>query len=381
MEITQLLQRLNPIQQEAVRQVEGPLLLLSGAGSGKTRVITYRIAHLIHHHEVSPYNILAVTFTNKAASEMKNRLAHLISEDVSQEIWVSTFHSSCARILRKHIDRLGYHTSFTIYDSADQITLIKSLLKEFQFREELHNPRAIKSRISDAKNQLMSPTDYDVSIQSESGFVNPFEENVSQIFSAYQKQLRANNALDFDDLILMTVELFETFPDVLEFYQKRFRYIMVDEYQDTNQCQYRLVRALARKHKNLCVVGDDDQSIYAFRGADINNILNFEQDYQNIRILRLEQNYRSTQNILEAANLVIQNNNQRKEKSLWTENQSGELIRIFEASDEVEEASYVVKEIRNYKQKGKSYSDCVIFYRINAQSRTFEDALREENIP
>ena len=227
----------------------------------------------------------------------------------------------------------------------------------------------------------MSPTDYDVSIQSESGFVNPFEENVSQIFSAYQKQLRANNALDFDDLILMTVELFETFPDVLEFYQKRFQYIMVDEYQDTNQCQYRLVRALARKHKNLCVVGDDDQSIYAFRGADINNILNFEQDYQNIRILRLEQNYRSTQNILEAANLVIQNNNQRKEKSLWTENQSGELIRIFEASDEVEEASYVVKEIRNYKQKGKSYSDCVIFYRINAQSRTFEDALREENIP
>ena len=381
MEITQLLQSLNPIQQEAVRQVEGPLLLLSGAGSGKTRVITYRIAHLIHHHEVSPYNILAVTFTNKAASEMKNRLAHLISEDVSQEIWVSTFHSSCARILRKHIDRLGYHTSFTIYDSADQITLIKSLLKEFQFREELHNPRAIKSRISDAKNQLMSPTDYDVSIQSESGFVNPFEENVSQIFSAYQKQLRANNALDFDDLILMTVELFETFPDVLEFYQKRFRYIMVDEYQDTNQCQYRLVRALAKKHKNRCVVGDDDQSIYAFRGADINNILNFEQDYQNIRILRLEQNYRSTQNILEAANLVIQNNNQRKEKSLWTENQSGELIRIFEASDEVEEASYVVKEIRNYKQKGKSYRDCVIFYRINAQSRTFEDALREENIP
>ena len=381
MEITQLLQSLNPIQQEAVRQVEGPLLLLSGAGSGKTRVITYRIAHLIHHYEISPYNILAVTFTNKAASEMKNRLAHLISEEVSQKIWVSTFHSSCARILRRHIDRLGYHTSFTIYDSADQITLIKSLLKEFQFREELHNPRAVKSRISDAKNQLMSPTDYDVSIRSESGFVNPFEENVSQIFSAYQKKLRANNALDFDDLILMTVQLFETFPDVLEFYQKRFQYIMVDEYQDTNQCQYRLVRALARKHKNLCVVGDDDQSIYAFRGADINNILNFEQDYQNIRILRLEQNYRSTQNILEAANLVIQNNNQRKEKSLWTENQSGELIRIFEASDEVEEANYVVNEIRNYKHKGKPYSDCVIFYRINAQSRTFEEALREENIP
>ena len=313
MTISNLLESLNPIQQEAAKHFEGPLLLLSGAGSGKTRVITYRIAHLIHQHRVSPYNILAVTFTNKAAGEMKKRLADLVGEETSPKIWVSTFHSSCARILRRHIDRLGYSTSFTIYDSADQITLIKSILKELQLREELNKPRAVQSRISSAKNQLMSPTDYEISIRSGVSFVNPFEENVAQVFSTYQKQLRKNNALDFDDLLLITVELFKTCPDVLEFYQNRFQHIMVDEYQDTNHCQYQIVRELAKDHQNLCVVGDDDQSIYAFRGADINNILNFEQDYQNIKTLRLEQNYRSTKNILEAANLVIQNNDHRKE--------------------------------------------------------------------
>ncbi len=381
MTISNLLESLNPIQQEAAKHFEGPLLLLSGAGSGKTRVITYRIAHLIHQHRVSPYNILAVTFTNKAAGEMKKRLTDLVGEEISLKIWVSTFHSSCARILRRHIDRLGYSTSFTIYDSADQITLIKSILKELQLREELNKPRAVQSRISSAKNQLMSPTDYEISIRSGVSFVNPFEQNVAQVFSDYQKQLRKNNALDFDDLLLITVELFKTCPDVLEFYQNRFQHIMVDEYQDTNHCQYQLVRELAKDHQNLCVVGDDDQSIYAFRGADINNILNFEQDYQNIKTLRLEQNYRSTKNILEAANLVIQNNDQRKEKSLWTEKQSGEPIRLFEANDESEEASYVVGEIQRYKRKGRSYGDCVIFYRMNAQSRTFEDTLREENIP
>ena len=381
MTISNLLESLNPIQQEAAKHFEGPLLLLSGAGSGKTRVITYRIAHLIHQHRVSPYNILAVTFTNKAAGEMKKRLTDLVGEEISLKIWVSTFHSSCARILRRHIDRLGYSTSFTIYDSADQITLIKSILKELQLREELNKPRAVQSRISSAKNQLMSPTDYEFSIRSGVSFVNPFEQNVAQVFSDYQKQLRKNNALDFDDLLLITVELFKTCPDVLEFYQNRFQHIMVDEYQDTSHCQYQLVRELAKDHQNLCVVGDDDQSIYAFRGADINNILNFEQDYQNIKTLRLEQNYRSTKNILEAANLVIQNNDQRKEKSLWTEKQSGEPIRLFEANDESEEASYVVGEIQRYKRKGRSYGDCVIFYRMNAQSRTFEDTLREENIP
>ena len=378
--MSDLLATLNPVQKEAVQHTDGPLLLLSGAGSGKTRVITYRIAYLIHQCRVSPFNILAVTFTNKAAGEMKTRLADLVDEKVSQRIWVSTFHSSCARILRRHIDRLGYSTFFTIYDSSDQLTLIKSVLKEIQLREELNNPRAVQNRISNAKNQLMSPAEYENYILNQS-FVNPFEQNVAQVFAAYQQRLRESNALDFDDLIMLTVELFEKCPDVLEYYQQRFQYIMVDEYQDTNHCQYRLIRELAKTHQNLCVVGDDDQSIYAFRGADINNILNFEQDYANIKTLRLEQNYRSTKNILEAANLVIQNNDRRKEKALWTENRPGEQIRVFEAGDEAEEANYLIQQIQRYKRQGRTYGECVIFYRINAQSRTFEDALREENIP
>ena len=378
--MSDLLATLNPVQKEAVQHTDGPLLLLSGAGSGKTRVITYRIAYLIHQCKISPFNILAVTFTNKAAGEMKTRIADLVGENVSQRIWVSTFHSSCSRILRQHIDRLGYSTSFTIYDSSDQITLIKSVLKEMQLREELNNPKAVQNRISNAKNQLMSPAEYENDILNQS-FVNPFEQNVAQVFSTYQQRLRESNALDFDDLIMLTVELFEKCPDVLEYYQQRFQYIMVDEYQDTNHCQYRLIRELAMAHQNLCVVGDDDQSIYAFRGADINNILNFEQDYDDIKTLRLEQNYRSTKNILEAANLVIQNNDRRKEKALWTENRPGKQIRVFEAGDEAEEANYLIQQIQRYKRQGRAYGECVIFCRINAQSRTFEDALREENIP
>ena len=378
--MSDLLATLNPVQKEAVQHTDGPLLLLSGAGSGKTRVITYRIAYLIHQCKISPFNILAVTFTNKAAGEMKTRIADLVGENVSQRIWVSTFHSSCSRILRRHIDRLGYSTSFTIYDSSDQITLIKSVLKEMQLREELNNPKAVQNRISNAKNQLMSPAEYENDILNQP-FVNPFEQNVAQVFSTYQQRLRESNALDFDDLIMLTVELFEKCPDVLEYYQQRFQYIMVDEYQDTNHCQYRLIRELAKTHQNLCVVGDDDQSIYAFRGADINNILNFEQDYDDIKTLRLEQNYRSTKNILEAANLVIQNNDRRKEKALWTENRPGKQIRVFEAGDEAEEANYLIQQIQRYKRQGRAYGECVIFCRINAQSRTFEDALREENIP
>ena len=369
-----LLESLNPIQRQAVQHTEGALLLLSGAGSGKTRVITHRIAYLIRHHGVSPFNIFAVTFTNKAAGEMKTRLEALIG-DTSRQLWVSTFHSSCARILRRDIERLGYSRSFTIYDTTDQLTLIKEILKTLQLREEQNNPRAILGAISNAKNALMTPAMYAETVEDF------FEQRVAQLYRIYQDYLRENNALDFDDLIMMTVELFESCADVLESYQDKFKYILIDEYQDTNHSQYRLVRALAQKHQNICVVGDDDQSIYSWRGADITNILDFERDYPNTTILRLEQNYRSTQNILSAAYEVVRNNSKRKEKKLWTENETGDGLTCYEATDETDEAGYVIQEVVNWKSRGVKFGDCVIFYRINAQSRTFEDALRGANIP
>ena len=369
-----LLESLNPIQRQAVQHTEGALLLLSGAGSGKTRVITHRIAYLIRHHGVSPFNILAVTFTNKAAGEMKTRLESLVG-DTSRQLWVSTFHSSCARILRRDIERLGYSRSFTIYDTTDQLTLIKEILKTLQLREEQNNPRAILGAISNAKNELMTPEMYAETVE---GF---FEQRVAQIYRIYQDYLRENEALDFDDLIMLAVELFDSCADVLEYYQDKFKYILIDEYQDTNHSQYRLVHALAQKHQNLCVVGDDDQSIYSWRGADITNILDFERDYPNTTTLRLEQNYRSTQNILSAAYEVVRNNLRRKEKKLWTENETGDGLICYEATDEIDEAGYVIQEIQNWKSRGMKYGDCVIFYRINAQSRTFEDALRGANIP
>ncbi len=372
--MTDLLESLNPVQRKAVQHTEGPLLLLSGAGSGKTRVITHRIAYLIRHHDVSPYNILAVTFTNKAAGEMRSRLENLIGS-ISQHLWAATFHSTCARILRKDIERLGYSRSFTIYDTADQLTLIKEILKRLQLRESDVHPKAILSTISKAKNELTTPEMY---AKTVSDF---FEERVELIYRMYQDSLRENNALDFDDLIMLTVNLLESRSDVLEFYQSKFRYILIDEYQDTNHSQYRLVNALAKKHRNICAVGDDDQSIYSWRGADINNILDFERDYSNTTVLRLEQNYRSTQNILEAAYEVVRNNSMRTEKKLWTQNKMGECIRCFEALDENEEADVVLREIERWREKGVKYGECVIFYRINAQSRTFEDALRKANIP
>ena len=372
--MTDLLESLNPVQRKAVQHTEGPLLLLSGAGSGKTRVITHRIAYLIRHHDVSPYNILAVTFTNKAAGEMRSRLENLIGS-ISQHLWAATFHSTCARILRKDIERLGYSRSFTIYDTADQLTLIKEILKRLQLRESDVHPKAILSTISKAKNELTTPEMY---AKTVSDF---FEERVELIYRMYQDSLRENNALDFDDLIMLTVNLLESRSDVLEFYQSKFRYILIDEYQDTNHSQYRLVNALAKKHRNICAVGDDDQSIYSWRGADINNILDFERDYPNTTVLRLEQNYRSTQNILEAAYEVVRNNSMRTEKKLWTQNKMGECIRCFEALDENEEANVVLREIERWREKGVKYGECVIFYRINAQSRTFEDALRKANIP
>ena len=368
--MTDLLESLNPVQRKAVQHTEGPLLILSGAGSGKTRVITHRIAYLIQHHRVSPYNILAVTFTNKAAEEMRTRLDNLIGQS---QLWVATFHSTCAQILRRDIHHLGYDRSFTIYDTSDQQTLIKELIKTLQL--SLNNPGPVIGEISRAKSDLISPEDY---TKRAIGF---FETSVAQIYPMYQDFLRTNNALDFDDLIKLTVELFEANPNVLEYYQDKFRYILVDEYQDTNRGQYLLVNALAQKHHNICVVGDDDQSIYSWRGADINNILDFEKDYQDTKVLRLEQNYRSTKNILEAAYHVISNNQKRKEKQIWTDNKKGSAITLHEATDDTREADYVLRQLREWRGRRRKYGDCVIFYRINAQSRTFEDALRGANIP
>ncbi len=365
-----LLKSLNPVQREAVQHTDGPLLILSGAGSGKTRVITHRIAYLIRHRGVSPFNILAVTFTNKAAEEMRTRLENLIGQS---QLWVATFHSTCAQILRRDIHHLGYNRSFTIYDTTDQQTLIKELIKTLQL--SLNNPRSVIGEIGRAKCDFVSPEEY---AKRAVGF---FEESVAQIYPMYQDFLRENNALDFDDLIKLTVELFEANPNVLDNYQDKFRYILVDEYQDTNRGQYLLVHALAQKHQSICVVGDDDQSIYSFRGADINNILDFEAGYPDTKVLRLEQNYRSTKNILEAAYHVIRNNQKRKEKQIWTENRKGSAITLHEAPDDIREADYVLRQIREWRGRRRKYGDCVIFYRINAQSRTFEDALRGANIP
>ena len=373
--MTDLLESLNPVQRQAVQHTDGPLLLLSGAGSGKTRVITYRIAYLLRRHRVSPFNILAVTFTNKAAGEMKTRLEGLVGMDTAQRIWVSTFHASCARILRRDIDRLGYSRSFTIYDTVDQLAVIKEILKNLQMREEMNNPRAVLSQISNAKNNFVTPD------QFREAANDYFQENIAKIYPAYQTYLRENNALDFDDLIGLSVELFSACPDVLRYYQNKFRYILVDEYQDTNRGQYLLVHALAKERQNICAVGDDDQSIYSWRGADINNILDFEKDYPETTVLRLEQNYRSTQNILSAAYNVVRNNRRRKEKKLWTQNGTGKLIDCYEAIDEVDEAKYVIKQIREARDRGRKHGDCVVFYRINAQSRAFEEALNGAHIP
>ena len=373
-----LLNSLNDVQREAVQHVEGPALcLLSGAGSGKTRVITHRIAYLLKHHNISPFHILAVTFTNKAANEMKERLDALIGENISRNVWVATFHGTCARILRQEIDKLaGYTRTFTIFDTTDQAVVVKEALKKLGYQNQQHNPRAILSRISRAKNAFLKPAAY-VEIAGDY-----FEEIVAQVYPIYQDLLRRNNALDFDDLLLSTLELFDNHPDVLEHYQHRFKHILVDEFQDTNQCQYRIVRRLAEPEGNLCVVGDDDQSIYAFRGADIRNILNFEKHYKdNAKVFHLEQNYRSTKNILDAAWNVVRNNKARKPKKLWTENAGGDPVICYEAVNENDEANYVVTQIEKLHAEGVDYADFAIFYRTTAQSRVFEEALRSGNIP
>ena len=367
---------LNPQQKEAVLHTEGPVLILAGAGSGKTRVLTHRIAYLIEEKGVNPWNIMAITFTNKAAGEMRERVDKIVGFG-AESIWVSTFHSSCVRILRRYIDRLGFDHNFTIYDTDDQKSLMKDICKRLQIDTKVHKERAILSAISSAKDELVTPEEYELNNMSDFS-----KKKIAQAYKEYQKELRKNNALDFDDLIVKTVELFQACPDVLDYYQERFRYIMVDEYQDTNTAQFKFVSLLASKYKNLCVVGDDDQSIYKFRGANIGNILGFEKVFSDAKVIKLEQNYRSTQNILNSANEVIHNNIGRKEKSLWTDNEEGSLVHYRQFMNAYEEAEFIAGDIsRKVREADCQYKDCAILYRTNAQSRLFEEKFLMANIP
>lgn len=366
--------KLNERQQQAATTTEGPLLVMAGAGSGKTRVLTHRIAYLISTGKAAPWSILAITFTNKAAREMKDRVSMLVGA-VGEDIWVSTFHSMCVRILRRDIERIGYHSNFTILDAADQLSVIKNCMKELNLDTKRFEPRGIQAMISGAKNELITPEQF----EKKAG--DYYQEIASKVYQMYQDKLHKNHSLDFDDLIMKTIELFKQVPDVLEFYQNKFRYIHVDEYQDTNRAQYMLCKMLAAKHHNLCVVGDSDQSIYKWRGADISNILNFEKDYPEAKTILLEQNYRSTGNILKAANEVIAHNTSRKPKNLWTEQEDGPKIRVYRADSEHDEGYYIAGEIRKNREKGKSYSDHAILYRTNAQSRVIEEILIKSDIP
>ena len=370
------LDMLNEQQREAVMTTEGPLLILAGAGSGKTRVLTYRTAYLIEECGVNPYNIMAITFTNKAAGEMRDRIDDMVGYG-SESIWVSTFHSTCVRILRRYIDRLGYDTNFTIYDADDQKTLMKDICKRLEIDTKMYKEKMFLNVISSAKDEMIDP------IEFENRFTGDFvKRKQALVYREYQNALKQNNALDFDDLLVKTVELFKLDKEVLDYYQERFRYIMVDEYQDTNTVQFELIRLLAMKYKNLCVVGDDDQSIYKFRGANIYNILNFEKHFDDAKVIKLEQNYRSTQNILDAANGVISNNVGRKEKKLWTDNGAGDKITFEQLESGYEEADYVARSIARLVRKGEaSYKDCAVLYRTNAQSRMFEEKFIASNIP
>ncbi len=369
-----LLNGLNPQQQNAVKATDGPLLIMAGAGSGKTRVLTHRIAYLMVEKGVNPYNILAITFTNKAAREMRERIQNMMG-GAADQIWISTFHSMCVRILRRDIDRIGFNRNFTILDSTDQQSVIKNILKEKNLDPKKFDPRAILGSISSAKNELITPEEY----AKTAG--DYFQQVISDVYTDYQKRLRKNHALDFDDLIMLTIQLFNRVPEVLEYYQRKFQYIHVDEYQDTNRAQYMLVKLLANRFRNLCVVGDSDQSIYRWRGADIANILSFEKDYSNAKVILLEQNYRSTQRILNAANGVIAKNMNRKAKNLWTENPEGSKINYFRADSEQGEGQFVVSKIKEIKNaENRNLSDFAILYRTNAQSRVMEEMLLKSNI-
>lgn len=372
-----LLNGLNPEQQKAVQTTNGPLLLMAGAGSGKTRVLTHRIAYLLGEKGVAPWNVLAITFTNKAAREMRERIDTLVGPE-AEDIWISTFHSMCVRILRRDIDRIGINRNFTILDASDQLTVVKKIMKERNIDPKKFDPRSILGGISNAKNELLSADKYAKQIS----IADPFEKLTSDVYTEYQKRLLKNNSLDFDDLIMTTIQLFDRIPEVLEFYQRKFQYIHVDEYQDTNRAQYILVNKLAARFKNLCVVGDSDQSIYRWRGADISNILSFEKDYENAQVILLEQNYRSSQSILNAANAVIENNSNRKPKKLWTDNQIGSKISYYRAATEKDEAYFVAKKIRDEIQMGnRKYTDFAVLYRTNAQSRMVEEIFLKSNIP
>ena len=371
-----LLDALNEPQRQAVMATDGPLLILAGAGSGKTRVLTHRTAYLIEECGVNPYNIMAITFTNKAAGEMRERIDQMVGYG-SESIWVCTFHSTCVRILRRYIDRLGFGTNFTIYDSDDQKTLMKDICKRLEIDTKMYKEKMFLSAISSAKDELIDPIEFET--RAAGDYV---KRKQAQVYREYQQALKQNNALDFDDLIMKTVELFKLDKEVLASYQDRFRYIMVDEYQDTNTAQFELIRLLALKYQNLCVVGDDDQSIYKFRGANIYNILNFEHHFPDATVIKLEQNYRSTQNILDAANAVIANNQGRKEKRLWTDNGAGDKITFEQLDTAAEEADFVARDIARWVRKGEyQYKDCAILYRTNAQSRLFEERFITANIP
>ena len=365
---------LNPMQREAVFTTEGPLLVLAGAGSGKTRALTHRVAYLIEEKGVKPWNILAITFTNKAAGEMRDRVNSLV-EYGADSVWVSTFHSLCVRILRRFIENIGYTTDFSIYDSDDTKTLMKQIFKDLEVNTKVLKERGVLGVISSAKNEMISPEEFMLSAKAEG---DSRLKRIAELYMEYQKRLKKNNALDFDDLLVKTVELFQSKQEVLEYYQDRFRYIMVDEYQDTNTVQFKLVSLLAAKYRNICVVGDDDQSIYRFRGANIRNILSFEETFPGAKVIKLEQNYRSTKMILDSANEVIRNNTGRKDKTLWTENEVGERPVFREFPSSFEEAEWIVRDI---VKKGGPWKDYAILYRTNAQSRIFEEKCVAYNLP
>ncbi len=370
----QYLEHLNPAQREAVLHTEGPLLVVAGAGSGKTRVLTHRVAHLITACGVRPYEILAITFTNKAAGEMRERLEHMLG-DVASQAWIMTFHAACGRILRREAPRLGYRSNITIYDDADQVRVVKAVLEDLGRDPKRFSPRGVHAQISNAKNQLVTPDEYLARVS------NFYDQTVAEVYQGYQKRLHASNAMDFDDMLMVTVHVFERFPEALERWRKAFRYVLVDEYQDTNHAQYRLLQLLAGEHRNLCAVGDPDQSIYAFRGADIRNIMEFEHDFGETRTIALEQNYRSTNAILSAANAVIEHNRERKQKRLFSELGAGVPVEVIEVEDEHAEARFVAARIAALVEEGFSGREIACFYRTNAQSRVLEDVLVRQGVP
>ena len=374
--LNELLNGLNDKQYEAVTNTEGPSLVIAGAGSGKTKVLTHKIAHLIKDKDVAPWNILAITFTNKAANEMKERVEKLIG-DVAKDMWIGTFHSICVRILRKTIDRIGFNSSFVIFDTSDQKTMIKKILKKEEIDDKLFTDKSVMYEISNAKNDMLEPEEY---LKKYSGDMR--RETIGRVYKLYQKNLKENNAIDFDDIINFTIKVLLDNPDILEFYSTKFKYVLVDEYQDTNKAQFTLVSLIASKYGNITVVGDNDQGIYSFRGADISNILNFEKDFPGTRIIKLEQNYRCTGNILEIANAVIKNKETKYEKKLWTSNEKGKLPTVYSGNDEYDEARYITDKINSLKSSEYyKYSDFAVLYRMNSQSRSIEDILRREDIP